>query len=131
MDEAIRRFNDLNRLDGILVSLDADCLVSPDYLQVIERTFNSDKRCFAATLNFRHQEPEMADEKTSFGYQALRRCTCITIKKHSILQAFQTRFIPLGSAFAVRADAYVKQGGMNRRQAGEDFYFLNKLTGFG
>ena len=32
---------------------------------------------------------------------------------------------------AVRADAYVKQGGMNRRQAGEDFYFLHKLTKLG
>ena len=38
---------------------------------------------------------------------------------------------PIGSAFAVRADAYVKQGGMNRRQAGEDFYFLYKLTKLG
>jgi hypothetical protein len=31
----------------------------------------------------------------------------------------------------VRADAYVKQGGMNRRKAGEDFYFLHKLTRLG
>ena len=35
---------------------------------------------------------------------------------------------------AVRADAYLRQGGMNRRKAGEDFYFLNKfmvLGGYG
>lgn len=33
----------------------------------------------------------------------------------------------VGSAFAVTASAYVKQGGMNRKQGGEDFYFLHKV----
>ena len=33
----------------------------------------------------------------------------------------------IGSAFAVTAKAYARQGGMNRRKAGEDFYFINKL----
>jgi hypothetical protein len=32
---------------------------------------------------------------------------------------------------AVRADAYMKQGGMNKRQAGEDFYFLQKIFPLG
>jgi len=44
---------------------------------------------------------------------------------------FPDSIYTIGSAFAVRAEAYVKQGGMNRRQAGEDFYFLNKLTKLG
>jgi hypothetical protein len=34
----------------------------------------------------------------------------------------------VGSSFAVKASAYVKQGGMNRRQAGEDFHFLHKMV---
>ena len=29
---------------------------------------------------------------------------------------------------AVKALPYVKAGGMNRRQAGEDFYFIQKLV---
>ena len=33
MDEALHRFNMLNSPDGIIVSLDADCLVSENYLQ--------------------------------------------------------------------------------------------------
>jgi hypothetical protein len=37
----------------------------------------------------------------------------------------------VGSAFAVKAEAYVKRGGMNRRQAGEDFYFLQNLVQIG
>jgi len=44
---------------------------------------------------------------------------------------FPNSIYTIGSAFAVKADAYVKQGGMNRRQAGEDFYFLHKLTKLG
>jgi hypothetical protein len=34
----------------------------------------------------------------------------------------------VGSAIAVKALSYVRSGGMNRRQAGEDFYFIQKLV---
>ncbi len=34
----------------------------------------------------------------------------------------------VGSALAVKALQYVKAGGMNRKQAGEDFYFVQKLV---
>jgi hypothetical protein len=34
----------------------------------------------------------------------------------------------VGSAIAVKAQSYVKAGGMNRRMAGEDFYFIQKLV---
>jgi len=37
----------------------------------------------------------------------------------------------VGSAFAVRADAYAQQGGMNKRKAGEEFYFLQKIVPLG
>jgi hypothetical protein len=40
-------------------------------------------------------------------------------------------FHTLGSAIAVKALTYVKAGGMNRRQAGEDFYFIQKLVSAG
>jgi hypothetical protein len=37
-------------------------------------------------------------------------------------------FHTVGSATGVRALPYIKAGGMNRRQAGEDFYFIQKLV---
>jgi hypothetical protein len=37
-------------------------------------------------------------------------------------------FHTIGSAMAVKAQLYVKAGGMNRRRAGEDFYFIQKLV---
>ena len=40
-------------------------------------------------------------------------------------------FHTVGSSMAVRSSAYQKQGGMNKRKAGEDFYFLHKIIALG
>jgi hypothetical protein len=130
MDEVVRRFNVLNRPDGVIVSLDADCLVSSNYLQRIESVFSENKSCFAATLNFKHRVDEMTDPKQKLGIQ-LYEDYLHYYKKALDFAGFPDSIYTIGSAFAVRAEAYVKQGGMNRRQAGEDFYFLNKLTKLG
>jgi len=37
----------------------------------------------------------------------------------------------IGSCFCVTAGTYVDQGGMNKRKAGEDFYFLQKVIPLG
>lgn len=129
MDEVVRRFNALNRPEGVIVSTDADCLFSKNYLQQIETAFLR-KSCFAATLNFKHRTDEMTDPKQRLGIQ-LYEDYLHYYKKALDFAGFPDSIYTIGSAFAVRAEAYVKQGGMNRRQAGEDFYFLNKLTKLG
>jgi hypothetical protein len=129
MDEAIRRFAALNHPNGIIVSLDADCLVSANYLSEIERAFK-DKSCFAATINFRHRFEEIVDVRQQNGIRLYE--DYLHYYKNALDYAgFPNSIYTIGSAFAVRANAYVKQGGMNRRQAGEDFYFLHKLTQLG
>jgi hypothetical protein len=40
---------------------------------------------------------------------------------------FPAVFHTVGSSIAVKCLSYIKAGGMNRRQAGEDFYFVQKL----
>ena len=130
MDEAIRRFNAINRPEGVIISLDADCLVSSNYLQKIEEKFSGKKTCFAATINFRHRVDEMDDPKQKIGIQ-LYEDYLHYFKQALEFTGFPNSIYTIGSAFVVRADAYVKQGGMNRRQAGEDFYFLYKLTKLG
>lgn len=130
MDEAIRRFNAFNRPEGVIVSLDADCLVSRNYLQRIEQVFSQSKSCFAATINFRHRFEEMEDARQEAGIRMYE--DYLHYYKQALdFAGFPNSIYTIGSAFAVRADAYVKQGGMNRRQAGEDFYFLHKLTKLG
>jgi hypothetical protein len=130
MDEAIRRFNAVNKPDGVIVSLDSDCLVSSNYMQQIESVFTKDKACFAATIHFKHRIEEMKDEKQRIGIK-LYEDYLHYYKKALDFAGFPDSIYTIGSAFAVRAEAYVKQGGMNRRKAGEDFYFLNKLTKLG
>ena len=130
MDEAIRRFDAINKPDGIIVSLDADCLVSENYLKRIEMVFAENKSCFAATINFRHRIEELKDPMQRIGIQ-LYEDYLHYFKSALEYSGFPHAIYTIGSAFAVRANAYVKQGGMNRRKAGEDFYFLHKLTKLG
>lgn len=130
MDEAVRRFNAINKPDGVIISTDADCLFSPNYLQRMESVFKKNKSCFAVTLNFKHRVDEMTDSKQKLGIQLYE--DYLHYYKNALdFAEFPDSIYTIGSAFAVRAEAYVKQGGMNRRQAGEDFYFLNKLTKLG
>jgi hypothetical protein len=129
MDEAIRRFDMVNKANGIIVSTDADCLFSSNYLTSIESAFRN-KDCFAVTLNFKHRISEIEDEKQRLGIQLYEDYLHYYKKSHDFI-GYPDSIYTIGSAFAVRADAYIKQGGMNRRQAGEDFYFLYKLTKLG
>lgn len=130
MDEAIRRLNAVGKPEGVIVALDADCLVSGNYLKEIERVFTESKSCFAATLNFRHRCEELTDPRQQDGIRLYENYLHY-YKQALDYTGFPNSIYTIGSAFAVRADAYVKQGGMNRRKAGEDFYFLNKLTHLG
>jgi hypothetical protein len=130
MDEAIRRFNAISKPEGVIVSLDSDCLVSSNYLKRIETVFSESKSCFAATINFRHRFEEMDDPRQEAGIRMYE--DYLHYYKNALdFAGFPNSIYTIGSAFAVRAGAYVKQGGMNRRQAGEDFYFLHKLTKLG
>jgi len=52
-------------------------------------------------------------------YQALKYC------------GLQYAFHTVGSSMVVRSSAYQKQGGMNKRKAGEDFYFIHKIIALG
>lgn len=130
MDEAVRRLAAANKPDGVILCLDADCLVSNNYLKRIESVFLERKSCFAATINFRHRLGEMEDARQQAGMRMYEEYLHY-YKQALDFTGFPHSIYTIGSAMAVRAEAYVKQGGMNRRQAGEDFYFLHKLTKLG
>ena len=53
---------------------------------------------------------------------------CGTIFRVLLIQDSHMFFILLVQRLAVKALPYIKAGGMNRRQAGEDFYFIQKLV---
>ena len=129
MDEAVLRFNSIEKKDGIIVSLDADTLVEYNYLAEIESHFKSNPKNVAATILFEHQNLGL-DQKHLEGIKYYENY--LKYYKEAIeFTGYPYSMFTIGSAFAVTAEAYIKRGGMNRRKAGEDFYFLQNLAQLG
>ncbi len=127
MDEAVHRFKLLDRPGGIICSLDADSLCDDNYFTEIEKATSGSSAAEAGTIYFEH--PVQGDE---FPPRTYRAATLYELNMRYYYQALRWSNYPyvhhsLGSAFFVSALAYAKAGGMNKRLAGEDFYFLQKL----
>lgn len=131
MDEVITQLIRNGQEDAIIISLDADCSLSPNYLRVIERKFEENNEYNFFTINFIH--PVSKTMPSCFGQEGIIRYELhMRYYRNAMKWCGYTHSIyTLGSSFAVRASAYVRQGGMNRRKAGEDFYFLHKLVMLG
>jgi len=122
MDEALRRFADVGRVwDGIIVNFDADCRCDPNYLRAIKTHFTANPRTPGCSIYFEHP-PGPADL-----YELHLRYYVQGLRYAGHPYAFHT----VGSCMAVRAQVYMEQGGMNKRKAGEDFYFLQKIIALG
>ncbi len=131
MDEALRRFEDLGKpWEGIIAGYDADCRCEPNYLSSLARHFQQHPRSPGCSIYFEHPlsgplEPNIYEAAAAYElhlryYVQALRWTGFPYAHHTI-----------GSCMAVRVEAYKMQGGMNRRQAGEDFYFLHKIFPLG
>jgi hypothetical protein len=120
----------LERLDWsvsggpLLAMLDADTLVGGNYLPALENHFAT-ARDGAATLPFCHQPGEAPVLEAAIRrYEVYLRGYLLGLTLAGSPYAYPT----IGSTIACRATAYLRAGGMNRRQAGEDFYFLQQLA---
>ena len=127
MDEAVDRLEQANNSDGIIVGLDADSLVRENYLMAIFQHFQQNPHTEATSIHFEHPlSGEAYPEKVYEGilrYELFLRYYIEGLRYARYPFAYHT----IGSSMAVRSSAYQKQGGMNRRKAGEDFYFLQKF----
>lgn len=109
-----------------IVCLDADTLVQSNYLATIRNNFN--QKVKTAVVAYEHQEPENDEEKAAiYCYEIFLRYWKLGLKYAKSPYAFHS----IGSTMVCSADAYLAVRGMNRREAGEDFYFLNKLAKIG
>ena len=110
--------------DPLLICLDADTLVRPDYLTALLRHFEQ-STCGGAVIPFLHQQGHSPQaDMAIMRYELFLRSYVLGLS----LAASPYAFHSVGSAMACRASAYVKIGGMNSRSAGEDFYFLQQLA---
>ena len=129
MDLAVNHFLENKSTGGVIVSLDADCLVSPNFLVSIHHAFLEDSRLSATIHHVKHrvEKGDSILKKSIRQYEEYLRYFRFMLKEIDFPYYYQT----IGSAFAVTADTYVKVGGMGRQQGGEDFYFLQKVFEFG
>jgi hypothetical protein len=129
MDEAAWRFESIGNKEGIIVCLDADCTVAPNYLSSIEDYFTQYPATKAASIYFEHPR-EGTEEVLNEGitnYELHLRYYRQSLKYAGYPYHYHT----IGSSMCVRSDVYQQAGGMNRRKAGEDFYFLHKIIPLG
>jgi glycosyltransferase involved in cell wall biosynthesis len=129
MDLAIEHFYRNEKERGIIISLDADCTVSKNYLTDIYNAYCHNEKLNVTIHNFHHraENNDPTIENAIRQYEMYIRYFSEMLK----FTGFPYFYHTIGSAFAVSADAYVRVGGMGRQQGGEDFYFLQKVFALG
>ncbi len=126
MDAALRMWQKESLKDKLILSLDADTLVQDNYLSSIKDYFT--KKVKTAILRYEHQIPEAEEEKAAIiSYEIFLRYWVLALSYAQSPYAYHS----IGSTIITTAQAYLEVRGMNKRQAGEDFYFLGKLAKVG
>lgn len=126
VDASLRLLDYSENSKNIIIYLDADCKVSPNYLEVIYDYF-SNKKIDAGSVYFEHDIP--GNIRTAEGiilYEIFLRYLVLGLRYAGSHFAFHT----VGSTICLTPETYVKAGGMNKKPAGEDFYFLEKIAKF-
>ena len=130
MDEAVARFHHAGNPQGVIASLDADCRCQPNYLTSLCNHFENHPGSPGCAVFFEHPLDDAPDPRIRLGiarYELYLRYYVHGLRYAGFPHAYHT----IGSCMAVRTRAYEKRGGMNRRRAGEDFYFLQKIIPLG
>ncbi len=130
MDEAVRRFESIHEKKGIIACFDADCACSTNYLSEIHNFYTTHPEANAGLVYFEHDYKKLknnAQRQAIINYELHLRYYKNALKFARFPYAFHT----VGSCITVTAAVYQKQGGMNKKKAGEDFYFLQKIFPLG
>lgn len=119
MDTAARLFQTI-KYDGLIVCLDGDCAVSNNYFYELLKA--ESQKVNGLSIAFEHQETK-SQEYEILRYEIFLRYYIQALRYTGYKHSHHT----IGSSMAVRCSKYLALGGMNKRKAGEDFYFLHKL----
>ena len=130
MDEAVARFDQLSH-DGVIVCFDADSACDKNYLTEIEKHFIAHPKTPGCAIHYEH--PTKGDEFDREVYEGIIHYELHLryYKEAMAICGLPYAFHTVGSSMAIRSSAYQKQGGMNKKKAGEDFYFLHKIIVLG
>ncbi|MGA2782103.1 MAG: hypothetical protein ABSF13_09320 [Smithella sp.] len=123
MDMALRLLKKNYAPRNLILSLDADTLVQNNYLSAIKNYFTSKVK--TAIIAYEHPMPLNYEEQAAICcYEIFLRYWVLGLKYAKSPWAFHS----IGSTIVTSIEAYLKVRGMNKREAGEDFYFLSKLA---
>ena len=109
---------------SLIFCTDADTKVSPDYLSKVTQYFDSNNTS-AAVIGFDHLQSEDSAINDAIGkYENFLKTTAEKMKNAGSPYGY----VSMGSTIVCTAEAYCAVGGMSRKKATEDFYFLQELT---
>jgi len=127
LDMALRLFDYCRRTKKLLLSLDADTWVEPHYLPAVRKSFE-DRKVHAAVISYAHRpEADPTLQAAIYCYEIFLRYYVLGLNFAGSPYAFHA----IGSTMVCTSESYLAVLGMNRREAAEDFYFLDKLAKLG
>lgn len=117
MDQSLY-YLDYGQNNNLIVCLDADCEVESNYLEEIHKC--SDDGIKAGVIKYAHQ----LENEAIVNYEIFLRYYVLGLKLAGSPYAYHS----IGSCIVIDPFTYAKIGGMNKKKAGEDFYFLEKAA---
>lgn len=127
LDRALGLLDFQTQAVTLLLNLDADTWVEPGYLSAVRRHFEK-QGSPAAVVGFSHlRKADHALSAAVCCYEIYLRYYVMGLRFAGSPYAFHS----IGSTMVCTPESYAAVRGMNRREAAEDFYFLNKLAKLG
>lgn len=124
LDRALRIIDTQRPTVKLLFNLDADTKVEDNYLSAVRAYFEKGKS-HAAVVSYEHQQAaEHRIQEAICCYEIFLRYYSMGLRYAESPYAFHS----IGSTIICTPEAYAVVRGMNRLEAAEDFYFLNKMA---
>lgn len=124
MDRALACLCESDSESPLIICLDADTLVESNYLDALY-DFAQECDAWAGVIDYAHPLPQdECEQEAIVSYELFLRYQHLALLWAQSPYAFHT----IGSTIVCTSKAYAAVSGMNRRAAGEDFYFLQQLA---
>jgi hypothetical protein len=118
----------LAKPSDIILSLDADTRILPDYLNSIAQNFRKNSSAVGMAVPYYHQLTNNSEnDRAILRYEIYMRTYALNMWRISNPYSYTA----IGSGMACTAKAYKAVRGLSPKLSGEDFYFLLKLKKFG
>lgn len=119
--EAVDR---LAKDDDIIISLDADTRIMPGFIASVRKQFINHKKTLLLTNPYYHNlTGNVAHDQAILRYELYMRYYLINL----LLICSPYAFSALGSAISFSMKGYRRISGITPKEAGEDFYFVNRM----